>query len=145
MAATSALIAVENKIPSISNLVKKRDYDTKVGEIENRMVCLNIKTVLNKTKDYIYHIIIVGADMSSSTKIDNRKKHILILGKGSTQGLEHTFSAESLYLINFTKKNTKFCSSLHYNRANSYLFVTGTEIIKFKAKDSENSAYSFCL
>ena len=27
--------------------------------------------------------------MSSSTKIDNKKKHILILGKGPTQGLEH--------------------------------------------------------
>ena len=28
--------------------------------------------------------------MSLSTKIDNRKKDILILGEGSTQGLEHT-------------------------------------------------------
>ena len=46
--------------------------------------------------------------MSSSSKIDNRKKHILILGKGTTQGLEHTLSAEKLYSINFTKKNTKF-------------------------------------
>ena len=27
--------------------------------------------------------------------------------------------------------------SLHYNGANTYLFVNGTEIIKFKAKDSE--------
>ena len=32
--------------------------------------------------------------MSSLTKIDNRKKDILILGKCSTQGLEHTLSAE---------------------------------------------------
>ena len=30
--------------------------------------------------------------MSSSTKIDNREKDILILGKGPTQGLEHTLS-----------------------------------------------------
>ena len=34
---------------------------------------------------------------------------------------------------------------LHYNGANSYLFVNGTEIIKFKAKDSEILAYSLCL
>ena len=53
-------------------------------------------------------------------------------------------SAEKLYSINFTKKNTKLCLSLHYNRANSYLFVNGTEI-KFKAKDSEILAYSLCL
>ena len=50
-----------------------------------------------------------------------------------------------MYLINFTKKNTKFCLSLPYNGLNSYLFVNGTEIIKFKAKDSEISAYSLCL
>ena len=50
--------------------------------------------------------------MSSSSKIDNRIKDILILGKGPTQGLEHTLNAEKLYWINFTKKNRKFCLSL---------------------------------
>ena len=34
---------------------------------------------------------------------------------------------------------------MHYNGANSYLFVNGTEIIKFKAKDSEILAYSLRL
>ena len=34
---------------------------------------------------------------------------------------------------------------MHYNGANSYLFLNGTEIIKFKAKDSEISAYPLCL
>ena len=51
LATTSALTTVENKIPSISNLVRKTDYDTKVGEIENRMKSLNRKIVSNKTKD----------------------------------------------------------------------------------------------
>ena len=36
------------------------------------------------------NVIIFEVDMSSSMKIDNRKKDILILGKGQTQGLEHT-------------------------------------------------------
>ena len=44
--------------------------------------------------------------MSSSTKIDNRKKDILILGKGPTQGLEHTLSAEKIYSINFSDWHT---------------------------------------
>ena len=35
--------------------------------------------------------------------------------------------------------------SLHYNGANSYLFVNDTEIIKFKAKDSEIVSYPLCL
>ena len=38
----------------------------------------------------------------------------------------------------------KCCLSLHYNGANSYLFVNGTEIIKFKAKDSEIAATLLC-
>ena len=39
--------------------------------------------------------------------------------------------------INFTQQNKKFCLCLHYNGGNSYLFVKGKEIHKFKAKDSE--------
>ena len=50
-----------------------------------------------------------------------------------------------MYSINFTVTREKFCLSLHYNGANSYLFVNGTEIIKFKAKDSEIVAIPLCL
>ena len=39
----------------------------------------------------------------------------------------------------------KKCLSLHYNKENSYLFVNGTKIHKFKSKDSEILAYSLCL
>ena len=35
--------------------------------------------------------------------------------------------------------------SLHYNKENSYLFVNGTEIHKYKSKDSEVLANSLCL
>ena len=42
--------------------------------------------------------------MNSSVKIDNRKKDILILRKGLTQGLEHTLSAEKINSIKFTKQ-----------------------------------------
>ena len=40
--------------------------------------------------------------------------------------------------IIFTATNNTFCLSLHYYGANSYLFVNGTEIYKFKANDSES-------
>ena len=83
-------------------------------------------------------VIIFGVDMSSSVHVDNKGKDILILGKGPTQGLgEHSLTAEKMYSVNFTDHRKKYCLSLHYNGANSYLFVNGTEIIKFKAKDSE--------
>ena len=76
---------------------------------------------------------------------DNNKKDILVLGKGQTQGLEHSLTAEKMYSINFTVTKMKFCLSLHYNGANSYLFVNGTDIYKFKAKDSEIVASILCL
>ena len=83
------------------------------------------------------NVIIFGVDMSSSNNIANKKQNILILGKDTIQGLsEHLLSAEKMYSINFSKTNTKFCLSLHYNGANSYLFVNGIEIHKFTAKDS---------
>ena len=80
--------------------------------------------------------------MSSSTKTDNRKKYLLILGKGPTQGLENTPSRAKIYSINFTENNKKFCLSLVYNGEDCYLFVNGTEIYKFKAKYSQNCSNS---
>ena len=82
--------------------------------------------------------------MSSSAQFDN-KKDILVLGIGPTQGLEHTLTAEKIYSINFTVTKTKICLRFYYNGANSYLFVNGTEIYKFKAKDSETVASPLCL
>ena len=72
-------------------------------------------------------------------------KKDIVLGIGPTQGLEHTLTAEKMYSINFTEKNKKFCLSLHYNGANSYLFVNCTEIYKFKTKDCEIVATPLCL
>ena len=90
--------------------------------------------------------IIFGVDMSSSVHADNKKKDILILGEGPTQGLDcTTLTGEKLCLINFTATKTRFCLSLHYNGSNRYLFVSVTEIIKFKTKDSEVIANPLCL
>ena len=83
--------------------------------------------------------------MSSSAHIGNKKKDILVLGIRPTQRLEHTLTAEKMYSINFAVTKKKFCLRLLYNGANSYLFVNGTEINKFKAKDSENVATPLCL
>ena len=67
-------------------------------------------------------------------------------GEGTTQGLgDAILTAEKMYSINFSATKKKFCSSLHYNIPNSYLFVNGKEIIKFKAKDSEIVVNPSCL
>ena len=91
------------------------------------------------------NVIIFGVDMSSTSHTDNKKKDILILGKCPTQGLEHTLTAEKSNSINFTEHNERFCLSVHYNRANSYLFVNGTEMIKLKVKDSEIATTPLCI
>ena len=83
--------------------------------------------------------------MSSSAHIDNKKKDILVLEKGLTQGLKLTLTAEKMYSINFTVIKKRFCLSLHYIGANSHLLVNGTESHKFKAKDSEIVTILLCL
>ena len=50
-----------------------------------------------------------------------------------------------MYSINFTLTRKKIFLTLIYNGANSYLFVNGTEVYKFKAKDSEIAASPLCL
>ena len=50
-----------------------------------------------------------------------------------------------MYSINFTVTERNFCLSLRYNAVNNYLFVNGTEIIRFKAKDSNIVASPLCL
>ena len=63
-------------------------------------------------EDQVFHFQVIdlvrmhyifGVDMSSS-----KKKDILVLGKGSTQGLEHTLTAEKLNAIIFTVTNKIF-------------------------------------
>ena len=91
-------------------------------------------------------MLFLGVDPCSSTHIDNKKKDILVLGKGPTEGLEHILTAKKMYSTNFTLTKKKFCFlSLHYNEENSYLFANGTEIYKFKAKDSEILVDPICL
>ena len=82
------------------------------------------------------NVLIFGVDMSFSSHFDNKKK---------TQELEHALTVEKIYLINFTVIKIKFCLSLDYNRIKIYLFVNGTEISKFKAKDSKIVASPLCL
>ena len=50
-----------------------------------------------------------------------------------------------MYTLNFTVYGKKVCLSLHYNSDDSYLLVSGRQIVKFKAKDSEIVPYPLCL
>ena len=69
----------------------------------------------------------------------------LILGEGDFFAINRSFGGpEIMFSINFSEANTKFCLSLHYNADNSYLFVNGKEVFKFKAnKKNINFATPF--
>ena len=61
------------------------------------------------------NIIIFGVDMTSSVHLDNKKKDILILGKGPTKVLDDTMLIEEAqYSINFSRSIRKLYLSLHY-------------------------------
>ena len=74
-------------------------------------------------------VITFGADTSSPVHVDNKGKDILILGEGSTQGLDDTIlTAEAKYPINFTQSGKKVVLSLRYNGSKSFLFVDATKV-----------------
>ena len=88
--------------------------------------------------DAARNVIIFGVDNSSSPHVDNRKNNFLVLGEGPTFVINGSFgSPNKMFSINFSKSNTKFCLSFHYNADNCYLFVNEKEIFKFKA-DNKN-------
>ena len=104
------------------------------------------RTFSHQSGSFGNNAIILGVDMSSSVHVDNKKKDILVLGEGPTQGLGCTaVTAEKMYSIKFTAARRKFCLNLRYNGGNSYLFVKSTEITKFKANDYEVVATPLCL
>ena len=95
---------------------------------------------------YGRNVIIFGADLNSSTHANNKTRNVLVFGKDFIQGIEGTtIYAEKMYSTNFNVDNKRFCLSLHYNGDESYLFVNGKEIYKFKAKDSKIVPYQLCL
>ena len=78
--------------------------------------------------------------------IDNKKRDILILGEGPTQGLDDTtLTAEAEYSNNFSRLHRKFCLRLRYNGSSTFLFDNYTKMYQFKQKYSEIKRYPLCL
>ena len=69
-----------------------------------------------------------------------------MLGQDFVQKInDTTIYAEKPYRSNFTVDGKIFSLSLHCNGDNSYLFASGKEVTKFKAKNSELIKHSMCL
>ena len=80
-------------------------------------------------KKYVYF----GVDNSSSSHYGNLKNNFLILGEDPTFRINGSFgSLEKTFSINFTKANTKFRLSLHYNTDNSYFLLMEKKSLNLK-------------
>ena len=92
------------------------------------------------------NVLIFGADMSFSVHKTNRANHIYLMGTGLTQAIhDTTIYAEKNFYRNFTEPGKKFVLSLHYNGDDSYLFVSGRQELKFKAKADQIISEKLCL
>ena len=126
----------KNCLFGATNIVKNSDKEIYV--YSGYGITFNSTDWWSFGNDTARNVIIFGVDNSSSLHVGNRTNNVLILGLGPTFGIYGSFGLpEKKFSINFTKANTKFCLSLHYNADNSYLFVNAKEIIKFKA-DNKN-------
>ena len=82
--------------------------------------------------------------MSFSSCENNRINNIYVLGKDFFQGVNGTtIYAERMYATDPPIFEKMYVISIHYSD-NSYLFINGTQELKFKAKDSEIRRNKLC-
>ena len=92
------------------------------------------------------NVLIFCVNMSFSIHSTNKANNMYVLGKEFVQGInDTTLYAQKIYKTNFTQADKKFVPSLHYNGDNSYLFVNGTQELKFKAKDDQILKEKLCV
>ena len=94
------------------------------------------------------NVIIFRVDFSNISTIhaNNKANSIYVLGKDFIQGINGTtIYVEKICKTNSTAPNKKFVLSLHYNGDNSYLFVSGTQELKFKLEDYQILKETLCL
>ena len=126
-----------------NNIVKDSDKEKYV--YSGYRIAFDGKGEWSFDNDYARNVIIFGIDNSSSSHAGNLN-NFLILVKGDTFGINGSFGElEKNFSINFTKANTKFCLSFHYNVNKNYLFVNVKEIFKFKAECKEISLNRMCM
>ena len=81
LAIKSALTAVENKIPDISSLVKKTDYNTKITELEKKLIDRNHGKYItipeiNKLSTEVFVARLKQANLVTKTDFDYKLKRL---------------------------------------------------------------------
>ena len=82
----------------------------------------------------VKNVIIFGVNTINKSHSTNKTQNIYVLGIDFVQGINNTtIYAEKIYKTNFTEQSKNFVFSLHYTGDNSYLFVNGSQELKFKS------------
>ena len=80
------------------------------------------------------NVIIFDVNTSNISHSTNKTQNIYVLGKDFVQGINNTtIYAEKVYTTNFAEQSKTFALSSHYDGDNSYLFVNGSQELKFKS------------
>ena len=92
------------------------------------------------------NVIIFAANTKHSIHSTNKTQNIYLMGKDFIQGINGTtIYTENIYKTNFTEHSKEFVLSLHYNGDDSYLFVNGTQELKFKSTIDYTDRNLLCL
>ena len=79
------------------------------------------------------NVVIFCLDNSLSVHADNRKKDLLILGEGTTDGLDDTtITAEPEYSVNTSNNRNKVFSVSAINGSQQFLYLYVVKIHQFK-------------
>ena len=107
---------------------------------KEKYVCSGYGTTFDSAGSWTFNnattrnAIIFGVDNSSSSHSDNRKNNFLVVDGGQTFRINESFgSPEKKFSINFSKVNTKFCLSFHYNANNSVCLLMENKSLNLKS------------
>ena len=115
----TAWTSVENKIPSVSNLVKKTNYNTKVREIENKLNNHSHDKYIdtsefNKLAANVFNGRIAQANLVTKTDFDAKLSSFWIVRKITQNKTKH------LLFENELNKLKTFDSSYYYRGKNYF-------------------------
>ena len=144
---------VENKIPGVSNLVRKTDYDTKITDIENKLTNHNHGKYLDTSKfntlvTNVFNARLAQANLITKTDFDvklsnlnrkctsNKTKHLLIeneLNKLKVFALSY-FRGKSRFEEDGTQNYLVFQPMYIYFR----LMTNTSNILSWQSKELSN-------
>ena len=116
LATTSALTVVENNIPSVSNLVKKADYNTKVKEIEKKITNHNHDKYIttpefNKLTAENFAARLAQANFVTKADFDNKLSNlnrIIVSNKTKHLVIENEFKKLKTFDLSYFRGKSHF-------------------------------------